>query len=162
MFLHSSWSICPVSKGMQLVCAQAVVSELSCAVVPGWSGRSMTSAAGSARGSVDAVSPRAQGRPAGARRHLDADEAVALGAGLFAANLSTTFRLRKFGMSDGATHPLAYQVSPRRVPDDRSHSGTHRRCRELGTTRGLPGGWDSSWPIRCAPMQRLKSAECWI
>lgn len=65
MFLHSSRSICPLSMGMQLVCAQAVTSELSCAVVPGWRGRSMTSAASSARGSLDAVSPRAQGRPAG-------------------------------------------------------------------------------------------------
>ncbi|KAG2432896.1 hypothetical protein HXX76_008627 [Chlamydomonas incerta] len=36
----------------------------------------------------------------GLDRHLDADEAVALGAGLFAANLSTSFRLRKFGMVD--------------------------------------------------------------
>ena len=44
-------------------------------------------------------------------RHLDADEAVVLGAGLFAANLSTTFRLRKFGMSDGATFPLIFQVT---------------------------------------------------
>lgn len=44
-------------------------------------------------------------------RHLDADEAVVLGAGLFAANLSTTFRLRKFGMTDGATFPLMFQVS---------------------------------------------------
>ena len=34
-----------------------------------------------------------------------------LGAGLFAANLSTTFRLRKFGMTDGATFPLMFQVS---------------------------------------------------
>lgn len=33
-----------------------------------------------------------------------------LGAGLFAANLSTTFRLRKFGMADGATYPLMFQV----------------------------------------------------
>ena len=33
-------------------------------------------------------------------RHLDADEAAVLGAGLFAANLSTSFRLRKFGMAD--------------------------------------------------------------
>ncbi|GLI64023.1 hypothetical protein VaNZ11_007184 [Volvox africanus] len=33
-------------------------------------------------------------------RHLDADEAIALGAGLLAANLSTSFRLRKFGMVD--------------------------------------------------------------
>ena len=44
-------------------------------------------------------------------RHLDADEAVVLGAGLFAANLSTTFRLRKFGMTDGATFPLMFQVN---------------------------------------------------
>ena len=34
-----------------------------------------------------------------------------LGAGLFAANLSTTFRLRKFGMADGATYPLMFQVT---------------------------------------------------
>ncbi len=50
-------------------------------------------------------------RWSGACRHLDADEAVVLGAGLFAANLSTTFRLRKFGMTDGATFPLMFQVS---------------------------------------------------
>ena len=43
-------------------------------------------------------------------RHLDADEAVVLGAALYAANLSTTFRLRKFGMSDGVTYPVAFQV----------------------------------------------------
>jgi hypothetical protein len=30
-------------------------------------------------------------------RHLDADEAVVLGAGLFAANLSSSFRLRVSG-----------------------------------------------------------------
>ena len=45
-----------------------------------------------------------------ARRHLDADEAVVLGAGLVAANLSTTFRLRKFGMADGATYPIQFQA----------------------------------------------------
>lgn len=43
-------------------------------------------------------------------RHLDADEAVALGAALFAANLSTTFRLRKFGMADGVTYPVVFKV----------------------------------------------------
>ena len=43
-------------------------------------------------------------------RHLDADEAVVLGAALYAANLSTTFRLRKCGMTDGVTHPVTYQV----------------------------------------------------
>ncbi|KAK9811690.1 hypothetical protein WJX72_008444 [[Myrmecia] bisecta] len=42
--------------------------------------------------------------------HLDADEAVVLGAALFAANLSTTFRLRKFGMADGATYPINFQL----------------------------------------------------
>ena len=41
---------------------------------------------------------------------MDADEAVVLGAGLFAANLSTTFRLRKFGMNDGITYPITFQV----------------------------------------------------
>lgn len=43
-------------------------------------------------------------------RHLDADEAVVLGAALYAANLSTTFRLRKFGMSDGITYPVAFKL----------------------------------------------------
>jgi len=37
---------------------------------------------------------------------------VVLGAGLFAANLSTTFRLRKFGMADGATYPVQYSLAP--------------------------------------------------
>ena len=36
----------------------------------------------------------------GLDRHLDADEATVLGASLFAANLSTSFRLRKFGLTD--------------------------------------------------------------
>ena len=40
--------------------------------------------------------------------HLDADEAVAMGAGLFAANMSTTFRMRKFGASDAA--PYGYEI----------------------------------------------------
>ena len=44
-------------------------------------------------------------------RHLDAEEAVVLGAGLFAANMSTTFKLRKFRMSDGATYPVVFQVT---------------------------------------------------
>ena len=45
-------------------------------------------------------------------RHLDADEAVALGAAMVAANMSTTFRLgKKFGMSDGASYPVVFQVS---------------------------------------------------
>lgn len=46
-----------------------------------------------------------------AGRHLDADEAIVRGAALYAANLSTTFRLnRKFGMADGAVYPVSFQV----------------------------------------------------
>jgi hypothetical protein len=41
-------------------------------------------------------------------RHLDADEAIVLGAGLFAANLSTSFRLRKFGMTDAAIYGVSF------------------------------------------------------
>ena len=36
---------------------------------------------------------------------------MVLGAGLYAANLSTTFKLRKFRMSDGATYPVVFQVA---------------------------------------------------
>lgn len=66
------------------------------------------------------------------RRHLDADEAIVLGAGLFAANLSTTFRLRKFGMSDGAAYPLAYRV---RVCGGRQESPERLAGRESESTR---------------------------
>ena len=41
--------------------------------------------------------------------HMDADEAVVLGAGLFAANLSTIFRLRKFGMTDKAPYTVTFK-----------------------------------------------------
>ena len=41
---------------------------------------------------------------------MDADEAVVLGAGLFAANLSTIFRLRKFGMTDKAPYAVTFNL----------------------------------------------------
>eukprot|EP00238_Polyblepharides_amylifera_P003501 CAMPEP_0196575666 /NCGR_PEP_ID=MMETSP1081-20130531/5089_1 /TAXON_ID=36882 /ORGANISM="Pyramimonas amylifera, Strain CCMP720" /LENGTH=964 /DNA_ID=CAMNT_0041894035 /DNA_START=70 /DNA_END=2964 /DNA_ORIENTATION=- len=44
-------------------------------------------------------------------RHLDSDEAVALGAGLHAANLSTAFRVRKFGAADAASYALSAQYT---------------------------------------------------
>merc|ERR1719163_2698287 len=47
--------------------------------------------------------------------HLDADEAVAMGAGLFAANMSTTFRMRKFGAADAA--PYALEVDLGKGPE---------------------------------------------
>nr|QBY35573.1 heat shock protein 70G [Dunaliella salina] len=40
-------------------------------------------------------------------KHMDADESVVLGASLFAANLSTSFRLRKFGMTDAAMYGMS-------------------------------------------------------
>ena len=43
--------------------------------------------------------------------HLDADEAVVLGAGLVAANLSTIFRLRQFGMTDKAMYEVAFTLN---------------------------------------------------
>ena len=43
-------------------------------------------------------------------KHLDADEAVAMGAGLFAANMSTTFRMRKFGAADALPYGIDYEV----------------------------------------------------
>jgi hypoxia up-regulated 1 len=42
-------------------------------------------------------------------KHLDADETVALGAGLVAANLSTIFRMRKYGAADAA--PFAIELA---------------------------------------------------
>ena len=42
--------------------------------------------------------------------HLDADEAVVLGAGLVAANLSTIFRLRQFGMTDKSMYEVEFEL----------------------------------------------------
>lgn len=59
-------------------------------------------------------------------RHLDADEASVLGAALHAANISTSFRLRKFGMSDIATFDLFLeQETPKK--DDGGQPSTARR-----------------------------------
>lgn len=43
-------------------------------------------------------------------RHLDGDEGVVMGAGLVTANLSTIFRLRRFGYLDGVIYPMQLQV----------------------------------------------------
>jgi hypoxia up-regulated 1 len=45
-------------------------------------------------------------------KQLDADEAPAMGGALMAANLSTTFRLRQFGMQDGLTYPMSISLEP--------------------------------------------------
>uniref|UniRef100_A0A383VU00 Uncharacterized protein n=1 Tax=Tetradesmus obliquus TaxID=3088 RepID=A0A383VU00_TETOB len=49
-------------------------------------------------------------------RHLDADEALVLGAGLFAANLSSSFRLRKFGMTDIAAFGVSFESHDLHLP----------------------------------------------
>ena len=64
-------------------------------------------------------------------RHLDADEAVALGAGLVAANHSTTFRLRKFGVADGAMHPITFQARPGPSLRLQPHLSCRRRAIEM-------------------------------
>ena len=51
--------------------------------------------------------------------HLDADEAVAMGAGLFAANMSTTFRMRKFGAADAAAYGLEVDLNDKEKPNER-------------------------------------------
>ena len=46
-------------------------------------------------------------------RHLDADEALALGSALFAANLSDGFKLnRRIGMLVGLPFAVSYRVTP--------------------------------------------------
>ena len=45
-------------------------------------------------------------------RHLDSDEATVMGAGLFAANLSTAFRMRQFGMTDGSPYEIECVLQP--------------------------------------------------
>ena len=47
--------------------------------------------------------------------HLDADEAVVLGAGYVAANMSTVFRLRPFGMTDKSMFHVDYELDGRGV-----------------------------------------------
>jgi hypoxia up-regulated 1 len=41
---------------------------------------------------------------------MDADEAMVMGAAYFAANLSTVFRLRKFGMADKSPYQVSFKI----------------------------------------------------
>eukprot|EP00793_Prasinoderma_coloniale_P006833 PRCOL_00001664-RA len=43
-------------------------------------------------------------------RHLDSAEAVVFGTALYAANLSTTFRMRPFGLNDVTTYPMTISM----------------------------------------------------
>lgn len=74
-------------------------------------------------------------------KQLDADEAPAMGAGLMAANLSTTFRLRQFGMQDGLMFPVSISVEPGKgMPETHSvrplnlslHAAVSSECASTG------------------------------
>lgn len=55
---------------------------------------------------VQAKLQEAAGDSASLGGHMNADEAVAFGAGLYAANLSTIFRVRRFSASDALSFPV--------------------------------------------------------
>jgi hypothetical protein len=66
-------------------------------------------------------------------RHMDSDESVAFGAGLHAANMSTAFRVRKFGAVDAASYALAVEFDVAATETNEtpevSERGAHRaRC----------------------------------
>lgn len=83
-------------------------------------------------------------------RHLDADEAVVLGAGLAAANLSTSFRLKKFGMVDGAQYGVNFVQADGLLSDiSRADGGT------AATTSGSSNSSSSGVKRLLAYMKRL-------
>jgi hypoxia up-regulated 1 len=71
-------------------------------------------------------------------RHLDADEAIALGAGLFAANLSSTFRLRRFGMSDAAPYGVEFESLDLELPEAGGAPGAAAGGASSGGDPGAP------------------------
>lgn len=81
------------------------------------------------------------------RRHLDADEAVVLGAGLVAANRSTQFRVRPFGLVDKVPYGVSYALD-----DDTEGAGVgwwvpRWYCEEVAV---LEEGDRALWPSTCA------------
>jgi hypothetical protein len=79
------------------------------------------------------------------RRHMDSDESVAFGAGLHAANMSTAFRVRKFGAVDAASYAMAVEFdSAAAATEVRVHHCAGRACE--GTALGEPARalrWES-------------------
>ena len=55
------------------------------------------------------------------QKGLDGDEAACLGSALYAASLSTAFRLRKFGVKDIATAAISVLHPARSPRSDPSH-----------------------------------------
>lgn len=83
-------------------------------------------------------------------RHLDADEATVLGAAKLAANLSTTFRPKTFGMADAAMYPI--QLQARTYLACQVTCIEHRAVRQMAQ---LPEG------RAAAASRRLAVASCW-
>ncbi|GJP38154.1 hypothetical protein CLOM_g22591 [Closterium sp. NIES-68] len=73
---------------------------------------------------VQSVLTEALGGNRSLDRHLDADEALALGASLLAANLSDGFKLnRRIGMIDGLPFAVKYRIEPLPVDGDAGSDG---------------------------------------
>jgi hypothetical protein len=76
---------------------------------------------------------------------MDSDESVAFGAGLHAANMSTAFRVRKFGAVDAASYAMAVEFdSAAAATEVRVHHCAGRACE--GTALGEPARalrWES-------------------
>ena len=86
-------------------------------------------------------------------RHMDGDESVALGAALHAANMSTSFRMRKFGFSDTAMFEmqLTTDVEPVMKAPKKGEEAT-----EAATTTGE--NEDGTWTKTVLPaFKRLPS-----
>ena len=101
------------------------------------------------------------------RRHMDSDESVAFGAGLHAANMSTAFRVRKFGAVDAASYAMAVEFdSAAAATEVRVHHCAGRACEgtalgepaRLRCVQGFPVGGELTRPFRDArrfPSTRL-------
>ena len=61
------------------------------------------------------------------QKGLDGDEAACLGSALYAASLSTAFRLRKFGVKDIATAAISVLRPARSPRSDPPHGRDPRR-----------------------------------
>lgn len=91
-------------------------------------------------------------------RHLDADEAPVLGAALFGANLSTTFRLRQFGLADKTPFSVAIKL-------DVEEGGcwfccsVGPACASSGEAAGGVAVWDThDASLTCYPLPALVPA----
>jgi molecular chaperone DnaK (HSP70) len=88
----------------------------------------------------------------GLDRHLDADEAVSLGAALQAANLSDGFKLnRKIGMVDGSTYGIVIGMDGATLESEDQKLLVPRMKKlpsKVSTlTPGVPNALQQSWQV---------------